>query len=505
MGVGSAVLERRERLSRSLVWRLQRAFFEQRGLAAWGEEIVPHYITSNPRIAAAYAQVVRAFARHVSPEQRVHIVELGAGSGRFGYRFLNQLHADVPFTYVMTDVSERTLSALHAHPFLQEFIGDGSLDFAYFDAEHPARLCLRHAGRTLEPGAPLVVIANYVFDSLPQDCFAVRDGALYECLVTTRTPAPAPVQDHDDPALLEHIRMSYVERPIDASTYYPDPAHNAVLASYARTTPDGVFLMPIAALGALDYFKALNPTDLVVLTGDKGFHQADEIQGLKYPRLTLHGSFSLMVNFHALGEYARAQAALVLEPRHRPTGLRIFAYAWGASNEAIHSAYEEFIETGGPDDFYALKKAIEKLYHRLDLGQLLSYLRLSGFDSDILLACAPTIHKKLANASPVDRANLTLVLEQVWRAYLPLPGGEGADLAFEIGTLLFKLEHAERALEFFQHSREWWGPDAATAYNTALCLKRLGAVDTARRSVEEALQLQPDFDLASTLRDELLA
>ena len=28
-----------------------------------------------------------------------------------------------------------------------------------------------------------MVIANYVFDSLPADAFAVRDGVLEECLV----------------------------------------------------------------------------------------------------------------------------------------------------------------------------------------------------------------------------------------------------------------------------------------------------------------------------------
>src|SRR5579859_3157032 len=107
-----AVLDKRERLSRSCLWRLQRAFFNQYGLEAWSEGIVPHYVTSNPRMAAAYARLVLDFL-HASPTRtsqssHVYIVELGAGSGRFAYRFLKKFRALQPaggprVTYVMTD------------------------------------------------------------------------------------------------------------------------------------------------------------------------------------------------------------------------------------------------------------------------------------------------------------------------------------------------------------------------------------------------------------------
>ena len=47
-------LEAACRLSRSVLWRLQRRFFEQRGIAAWSEGVVPHHVTSNPGLARAY-------------------------------------------------------------------------------------------------------------------------------------------------------------------------------------------------------------------------------------------------------------------------------------------------------------------------------------------------------------------------------------------------------------------------------------------------------------------
>src|SRR5436309_14545098 len=87
------VLEEPRPLSQSLLWKIQRNFFKQQGAAAWGEHIVPFYITTNPFIANAYAQVVLGFLRDchaatsvgttdsfgtLDPGQPIYIVELGS-------------------------------------------------------------------------------------------------------------------------------------------------------------------------------------------------------------------------------------------------------------------------------------------------------------------------------------------------------------------------------------------------------------------------------------------
>jgi len=56
-------LEENQRLSRSLLWRLQRNYFEQQGIEAWRSGAVPHHITSSPFIADAYARVMMGFLR----------------------------------------------------------------------------------------------------------------------------------------------------------------------------------------------------------------------------------------------------------------------------------------------------------------------------------------------------------------------------------------------------------------------------------------------------------
>src|SRR5215217_5654324 len=175
-------LEENQRLSRSLLWRLQRNYFEQQGIDAWSSGAVPHHITSSPFIADAYARVVMGFLRDWSTldcVQPVHIVELGSGSGRFAYSFLKKflnLHRNsilkaIPIRYVMTDFTTRNLEYWSTHPWLRPFIKEGSLDFARFDLESDVQFELLGSGEILSTATlsnPLIVISNYVFDSTPQ-------------------------------------------------------------------------------------------------------------------------------------------------------------------------------------------------------------------------------------------------------------------------------------------------------------------------------------------------
>src|SRR6185436_14643420 len=91
-------------LSQSPVWHQQRAFYEDNASAAFAE--IPHEAVDNPWVAAAYARVIEAFLRD-QPAERVQIVELGAGAGRFAHGLARELRH--PFTYTLTDFAESQL------------------------------------------------------------------------------------------------------------------------------------------------------------------------------------------------------------------------------------------------------------------------------------------------------------------------------------------------------------------------------------------------------------
>src|SRR5438270_12050189 len=109
------ILETDVPLSQSLIWRLQREFYEQRGLKVWTEDRVPEYITNNPFIAEIYTHIILNFLSEcmqageesllLTREHPLRILELGAGHGKFCYLFLKRLlklFPDALVRYLMT-------------------------------------------------------------------------------------------------------------------------------------------------------------------------------------------------------------------------------------------------------------------------------------------------------------------------------------------------------------------------------------------------------------------
>lgn len=465
----SRVIEQNQRLSRSLLWDLQRRFFEQKGIDAWRQDIVPHYITSNPFIANAYAQVVLGFLRDghggsfpFDESQPVYVVELGAGSGRFAFRFLKKLQrlyarsalSDIQVKYVMTDFARRTIDAWQAHSRLQPLVERGQLDYAAFDAVQDREIELVHSGETLSPGMisnPLVVIANYFFDSIPHDAFYIEDGQLYESLVTLTTPDQEP--DLADPDLLNRIEIACEPRPI-RSSYYGEPAWNDILREYEKRFADTFFLFPVAPMECIRRLSELSRGRLLLVSADKGHTRDTDLEGLDQLVVAVHGSFSMAVNYHALGKYVANQGGVALHSSHHSDSLGVSAFVLGVDQDSIietRQAYAVAIEEFGPDDYYTLKKGVESAYDTLTVAQIISYLRLSGWDDNLLLGCTPTLLDRVDSLSEAEKQDLSEAIHHVWEMYYPI--GEEADLPLNMGMLLKRMGYDADALTFIQRSQ----------------------------------------------------
>lgn len=528
------VVEQGRRLSESVLWRIQRKFFEQQGIQAWSSGTVPHYITGNPWIADSYARVVLGWLRDcaagtvpASTEepasapldlgQPVHIVELGCGSGRFGYLFLKRLLdllgrsplREVPVRYVLTDFTEGNLDFLRKHPCLQDFVAAGRLDFARYDAGEEldgGEIRLDHSGDVLSPETlrnPLVVLANYVFDGIPQDCFAIRAGRLFEGRVMLTCSGGEP--DLDDPGLLERLQVSFEERPA-AAGYYGDPELDRILAEYAGSLDGTSLLFPCAALRCVRNLGRLSGGRLLLVSGDKGYSREEELARVSGPGLAVHGSFSLMVNYHALGRWFVHRGGTFLHTSQLQGSFQVIAGLLGAppgGTVETRMAFDDAIERRGPRDFFEVKSGLELCYGNLSLEMLLAWLRLSGGDASVLLGAFPNLLEKVATASEPLLRELHLAIHQVWEAYFPIR--EHRDLAFHLGVLLSEMRYYPDALFLFQQSVGIYGPNPATLYNIALCLHHLGDHEAAMEEVERSLEASPDFEPALTLREEILA
>jgi len=523
----SYLLEEKQRFSKSLLWQLQRQFFEQQGIQAWRQGTVPHYITSNPHIANAYAQVVLGFLRDcyaisgrkgssasasINPKQPIYILELGSGSGRFAYHFLKKFHASyaqsslnqTQVKYILTDFTEQNLNYWKTHPSLQPYLEKGLLDFACFDAENDQSITLSHSGEKLEPDSlsnPMIVVANYVLDTIPQDLFLIENGQLSESLVTLASPQAEP--NLNDPEILPRLEVSYTQQPIDGN-FYDDAGFDELLKDYQHTLTDTYLLFPHIALRCLNRLRRLCGDRLLLLSGDKGFSREEDLLFRAEPGIALHGSFSLMVNYHAIGQYVQQQGGVYLTTPHRHNSLNICAAVFGQHPQNYPEtglAFNQAIVQNNPDDFFALRQVLGEHYDTLSIEQILAYLRLSGWDGAVFLDCFSAVMTKLEGLGSSMQEELLWAAQNIWENYYPI--GEQRDLPFYLGMLLYNMEYFPEALEYLQHSRQIYGDDPNTIYNMGMCYYRLRQLDQAMECMTKTLNQNPEFEAAKAMRIRL--
>lgn len=498
-------LETACRLSRSVLWRLQRRFFERRGMAAWSDGIVPHHVTCNPYLARAYARVILGFVRdwqgRLDPSQPLYIVELGAGSGRLAFHLLPQLDAmleglgsGIRWRHVMTDFAEANLAAWRAHPQLARWFEGGWLDLARFDAEHDGAITLERSGETLAPGRvanPVIAIANYVFDGLPVDAFSVVDGRLHEWRVRLCSTYPAEL---DDPELMDHVRLTCELRPVEPSGYHGDPALDRVLDEHRVELPGTAFTFPSASLACLSRLSELAGGRLLVLSTDKGDIDPHCLREQAGPQLASHGSFSLAVNYHAIAQWVRQQGGEALLPLDRPRVIATCAFVLGqppGGADWTGAAYIEAIELQQPDDLFAIEQGLEPAHAALTLDQWVGYLRFTGNDPRLVIDALPHLRALVGagEPSPGVRAALVRVLSLAWDHHFHI--GEPFDLGLALGELAVALGARAEAVFFLEGSVLRYGPTPAALVHLADCHDRLGEPAAARARLDEALALDP--------------
>jgi tetratricopeptide (TPR) repeat protein len=432
--------------------------------------------------------------------QPLYIVELGAGSGRLAFHLLPELRrtlarADsVATRYVMTDVAEANLAAWRVHPQLQSWFEAGRLDLARFDAAHDRTIALERSGEILAPGRvanPVIAIANYVLDSLPTDAFSVVDGRLHEWRVRLCSTYPAEL---DDPELMDRLRLTCELRPVEPSGYYGDPVLDRVLDEHRAELPDTAFTFPSGPLDCLARLADLAGGRVLVLSTDKGEVAARDLRGQDGPRLTLHGSCSLTVNFHAIARWVHHRGGEALLPSVRPRTIATCGFVLGPPPGAAGStgaAYREAIDAQRPDDLFAIQQGLEPAHAALTLEQWIGYLRFCGCDPKLAIDALPHLRALIAAGEPAPRARseLLAVLALAWDGYLHI--GEPFRFGLALGELAIALGAWDEALGFLAGSLVRQGPSPDVLVQLAEVHARLGDHAAARVRLDEALALDP--------------
>ncbi|MCM3272751.1 tetratricopeptide repeat protein [Paenibacillus elgii] len=506
--------KQRYRFSEAPIWNIQREYYEQEGLKAWNNDQVPQYITCNPMIAATYAEMIFGFlqdrANKENSSEPVLIVELGAGAGRFAFHVLHELcllidYAGITlpsFRYIMTDLAMNNVLAWKDHPALQAFIAKGILDFARFDAVHDTVLNLIVSDTTISKGdlkQPVVIVANYFFDSIPQELLYVSEGKIYEADVFIEYPE---LKDSLKPSeLLDQISLHYKHRraPEYEQETYP---YRDVIAIYQEQLEDSHILFPVAGLTCLERLNQLSQEGFLLITADKGDHLLENWKFAEPPELILHGSFSLTANYHAIQQVMERNGALALFPPHHYKNINIGCIIHMDTPMDYFQtrlAYRRCIERFGPDEFFSLKEWVDLNLDSMELQQILSFWRLGGYDAEFFIQSTKQISSLLLDANDEEKQDIFRGIQLMWSSYYVME--QRYDIALEAGLLLFEMEMYGDSKRFLEISinEDQENIVSTVFYCLAICCFELELEEDALNYVRMLLKHEPDHEEALAL------
>lgn len=484
----TVLLDQDVRLSQASIWQRQRDFYARSGVSAWYNQ-VPFYATSNAFIADAYASMIKAFMQdwhQLHGSQKFRIVELGAGCGQFSYLCLQALShylqaCEFSWQYIMSDFDESLLAFCQQHPAFQKYRDNGQLIFEKgeigADDEHFATIAK-------ESDAPLIVIANYLFDSLPADIYRISNEQIYSVTVTVSTAADNLVDD----AIVDF------EKVVLDSQVIAEPLQecNEILEQYRLELLDSYILYPEQGLQLLSTLNELSPHGVLLLATDKAYTSTKELDYLNPPELTGHnGCFSMMVNFDALRRYAQLHHGSAMLPSTR-AGIQTAVFGMGFSLhdlERLNRIGTRCIQGFAPSDYLNCYRHMKKTIDHYNLEQALSMLALSCWDPAVFQALYHVIFQQLDGADMLTIQYLIEHLPIIAEHYYWLEQGE--DLLFQIAVIFHTLKDYVHALEYYEQSLHYFNGVFGLHFNRGVCHFHLNQPGLARDCFEKALKLDP--------------
>ncbi|NYZ66990.1 hypothetical protein H0A36_13290, partial [Endozoicomonas sp. SM1973] len=514
--------------SQSPLWQMQRDYFIDQGPAAWQTKQVPHYITSNPTLAACYAEIIIHYLldglsqQLINVNSPIYMLELGAGSGRFAYYLLKQLEkklpnyglADLPLVLLISEFAPKNCEFLQQHPQLLPYLASGQVQVIQVDLapkntvkkatnnpfDNPALTQIVQASSN-----PLIAIANYVFDGLPQTLSYCHYGQFYQGEVAIESingsAEKAVIQKHQKgKGLFKDLTLHYRWRLCDSlscesltnesllaggenlgifpSTLVPslEPSLLSIVQYYLKHLSSQPLLLPTSAMHCIQQLQQLARGQLLLLMADRGYSQLSQVRQQGLPRLAAHGCFSLPINFHGLAQWLEVikaksenshdpETSWYFQQQHRDQGLvyQVLMINQPTSNDrlkdevaarqfpATQHVVEQQLTGFNPDDFFMVKRSLHNRVEELTSEQMLSYCRLSKYDYIVLQQFLPVLLKQ---GVPINsRLDWLDCLQQTWSQYFII--GEQEEFAFTLGLLAIDLSGWGLAKTIYLHCLQW--------------------------------------------------
>jgi|GEM_PF-1321066 len=508
-------------ISKSHLWGKMQDYYSNIGLGAWSDEVVPMQISSNKSLAAAYANVILAHINDyytANPQAKdniepFHIVEVGAGHARLSFYIVKQLMELLPIfgyplnsiKYIVTDIAPINVQAWEEHSAFNQFMQDGIVDTAIFNAMTDTSLALRQSGLVLQANSlqkPVFMIGNYLFDSLANDGFQAQSGQLLEAQIKIKSSA-------DWKEYFDKAKFEFTYSPV-ATNYYNDQELDKILADYvAHFNPEGSFVLPIGGIACMRTVERFSKSPMVLLLADKACADLSQLADLSDPDIASHGgSISMIVNYDALARFTRQKGGTALLMPNSSSDFQVGCFINKDSYPIGHTRHSFMQNFAGasPQDVINIcynEDEIKQKYESLD--HILSILNLNHWDPNIFFDLYEIILDKLENETLTMEQNSCFMqnLPLLWSYFFKLE--KNNDLAFAIGAIYYAIDEYELANKYYNISLVEFGANADNLYNLAISLQLLEKLEEAKEHALQALSLDPDYSAAQELLDEIQA
>lgn len=427
----------------------------------------------------------------------------------------------------MTDFTEKNVEYWSAHVAFQPFVSRGLVDFAIFDATKDTQLELRVSRTTLKPGElanPICIIANYLFDTLHHDLFQIDQRCIKEGLISvgsSRDVEPNPLDPEIITRLDNHFKYE-VAHPNASEKDISSAIMEWYLQYFISKSCSATILVPIGALHVLERLSALSSGKALILSADKGSTSPDHFCGLNDPHIAIHGSFSVMVNYHAIGVYAALCGGFAIHSPQEEASLtvsmfilperacdskldctsilseeldRLYAQRLVAFPK-LKAAFNDWITAFGPNDFFVMQKALKEEVNLRSIKSVLALLKLSNWDPDVFYKYRDVLLESTPSSSSKLKKDIRTGIAQIWRKYYALD--KEKDIAFELGRLCYGMQDYDLALDFYRESIQELGKHHVTSHNMGLCYYNKHQLDLAVERFAEAHELNTSYQKAIT-------
>lgn len=495
-------IEDAKRLSHSKLWEIQRNYFHTKGIDAWKGE-VPFYVSSNSFIANHYAtlilKLIQDFKLNNAKEMPAfHIIELGAGTGKFSFYFLNALlnmlqlsEAPVKFCYTLTDFSEKIINSIQDNHSFRELK-------KRLDASHEIE-CVVWDFETaqqsiVKPGYTPIIIANYVFDCIKQDKFNIENGVLHEVQITLNNRYLK--FDANAPKTLRDLEFKESNLAVEPNGYYEDPKLNAVLKYYLDNLKSGTeFCLPVGAFNLINLLDDSQPYYLLI--GDKGVSELQDFEAANRRELMSYdGCYSFLLNFNALNQYFALKNGEHLGTEYVYT-FGVHLYGNHLAKSTLHNLkndFNEIISRFGPKEYLSVCQEYQSSCYRFKLDSIIDFVKLSNYDPDAY----GIIHDRLIELIPAiteyNKPNILLALQKVEKNIYVL--GTAFDTYNLLGIFYQLTNDLDKAEQLFQQSIQVLGPSGPTYHNLGILYTKKKERQTAIMYFEKSLEIEQKNSVA---------